>query len=518
MKQSALIRMMVILTTLYFSLFTSMAQTLNVRVGSVTYQFPATQCGEMTYTDGTSLTILNKTFTLSDITSMTIDQTEVTDNTVGVVYNGSSATVLVSGNIAQYITPTVSGAHVSIEQGDDVADEITYELSGSSSDGEFYMSGSYKATILLNGLTLTNVNPVISGAAIHIQNGKRINIKVVEGTNNTLTDAVSGNQTGCLYVKGHTEFKQKGTLNVVGKVKHAIKAGDYISVKNTTINVTSAVKDGISCNEYFLMESGSINISGVGDEGIQCELDGNISTGETTDHEDEDSGNIYIEGGSITVSTNGEGIESKGELYISGGELTINAKDDAVNSAGDLTISGGYIYARSTNNDGIDANGNCYIKGGLIYAIGSGAPEVAVDANSEERKQLYFSGGTLVAIGGLESGSSLTQSCYSASSWSQNSWYALYNGDDLALAFKTPSSGGNTLVVSTSGTTSLKSGVTVSGGKEYFDGMGNIGGSVSGGSSVSLSSYTGGDGFGGGGFPGGGGGPGGGGFPGGGWH
>ena len=46
------------------------AQTLNVQVGSVTYQFPASQCGEMNYSDGTTLTVMGKTFTLSDISSM----------------------------------------------------------------------------------------------------------------------------------------------------------------------------------------------------------------------------------------------------------------------------------------------------------------------------------------------------------------------------------------------------------------------------------------------------------------
>lgn len=126
----------------------------------------------------------------------------------------------------------------------------------------------------------------------------------------------------------------------------------------------------------------------------------------------------------------------------------------------------------------------------MVFAIGASSPEVAIDANSEEQKKLYFTGGTLVALGGLESGSSLSQTCYSSSSWSKNTWYALYNGSDVALAFKTPASGGKTLVVSTSGTTTLKSGITVSGGEEYFGGVGNIGGTVTGGSTVSLSQYT----------------------------
>ena len=40
------------------------AQTLNVKVGQVLYLFPASQAGSMTYSDGTSLTVMNKTFTL----------------------------------------------------------------------------------------------------------------------------------------------------------------------------------------------------------------------------------------------------------------------------------------------------------------------------------------------------------------------------------------------------------------------------------------------------------------------
>ena len=651
------------------------AQTLNVQVGCVTYQFPASQSGEMTYTDGTTLTILNKAFTLSDISSMTVDNSSVTDGTVSVVYSGMSATVTVAGNVAQYLTIEQSGAHVSITQSSDLAEEITYTLSGTSTDGEFYMAGSYKATIELDGLTLTNVTPVYSGAAIHIQNGKRIKVKPITGTTSTLTDAASGSQKGCIYIKGHAEFAQKGTLNVVGNVKHGIKTGEYISIKNATVNVTSAVGDGINCGQFFLMESGAITINGTGDDGIQCDIDDTdtypTGTGETTDHENEDSGNVYVSGGTITVNcaataakgmkcegdmnvsdeavvnvtttgngewdsddletkascglsadgnmnisggtltltatgsggkgmkcdgtltvsdgtitvkttgglyynngatentnftqdtdnidsdyysspkgikagvkteskTNGkttysysggivisggnisvttsghnaEGIESKNTLDITGGYITVNAYDDAINSAQDLTINGGYVYARATNNDGIDSNGDCYIKGGLIVSISASGAEVAIDANSEDQKKLYVTGGTLVAIGGLESGSNLTQSCYSASTWSSNTWYAMTYGNET-FAFKTPSSGGTPLVVSAASTPTLKSGVTVSSGTSIFDGVAYTGATVSGGSNVSLSSYTGGN-SGGGNEPGGGDGPGGGNQPGGG--
>jgi hypothetical protein len=637
-------------------------QTLNVKVGNVTYQFPANQTGEMTYANGETLTIMGKTFTLADISSMTVDNSEVTDNQVAVSYDGSSATVTIAGNVAPYVDPTISGAHVTIAQSNTEAvddDEITYVLSGTTTDGELSLSGSYKCTVSLAGVSLTNP----SGAAINITNSKRIQVSAKKGTENTLADGSSGSQKACLYSKGQIQLQGNGTLNVVGNTKHAIKSGDYISVKNLTLNITSAVGDGINCEEYFLMKSGTVTISGVGDDGIQCDLGGDTSTGETTDHEDEDSGNIYIEGGTlnvtvtadaakgikgegdmkisdgnitvkttgggvwdsdkvktkasaclgadgnttisggtlnltstgaggkgingdgtltatggtvvvktsgnavvasssgtlstvsnsqqldnydsdyksspkgikidgaITISDNavinvtttgagGEGIESKTCIDITGGQVTVNTSDDAINSsynddtkslsyAGDLTISGGYVYARSTGNDGIDANGNCYIKGGVVYAIGSSSPEVAIDANSEEQKQLYLTGGTIISIDGLESGASLTQSCYQASLWSKNTWYAMTIGSNT-FVFQTPSSGGSTLVVSGASQPTLKSGVTVSSGTSIFDGVGYTGATFAGGSSVNLSSYTGGGGSpGGGGQPGGGGGPGG---------
>ena len=656
----------------------AMAQTLNVTTGGATYQFPAAQTGKVTFSEGSAMTVMGRTFSLGSITSMFTDNSKVSDNEVNVTYNGAGALVFVAGNIAQYVDVTVSGAHVTITQSDAVTndlindgtmEEITYNLYGTSDDGSLTLGGSAKCTVTLNGLALTNPN----GAPINITNSKRIDMSVKKGTENTLKDGTASSAKGCLYCQGHLELKGKGVLNVYayGSKAHGIKSGDYTEMKNCTVNILAATKDGLSCNEYFLMESGTLNISGVGDDGIQCDIDNDEGTPiAATDaaeggHEDEDTGSIYINGGTINVSVTGdackglksegdmiitegtvtvttsgggvwdadkvktkasaclgadgnmtisggalnltstgaggkginvdgaltvsggtmtistsgnavvasstgtlsvvtssqqldkydsdyksspkgikvdgaitisdnavinvtttgaggEGIESKTKIDITGGQTTVDASDDAINAsynddtkslsyAGNLTISGGYVYARSSGNDGIDANGNVYIQGGVVYAIGASSPEVAIDANSEEQKKLYITGGTIIAVGGLESGASISGgTCKYTSSWTSNSWYALYNGSDLALAFKTPtqsSSGGNQggpggqpgggssqqLVVYTTSTPSLKSGVTVSGGTEYFNGMVNVGGNVTGGSSVTLNNYSGGN-------------------------
>ena len=105
------------------------AQTLNVVVGNVTYAIPSSQAGDMNYANGSTLTVMGKTINVSDITRMYVDNSEVEDNTVSVSYNGTSATVTVAGNVAQYVTPTVSGAHVSITQDDASATRRAARLS-----------------------------------------------------------------------------------------------------------------------------------------------------------------------------------------------------------------------------------------------------------------------------------------------------------------------------------------------------------------------------------------------------
>ena len=359
------------LLLLAMSAIVSVAQTLNVVVGDAVYQFPAADAGTMPYTDGTSLTIENKTFAISDITRMYVDATAVDSTTVSVVYDGAAAKVYIAGDIAHLVTPAISGAHVSIAQSNDVADEITYSLSGSSTDGEFYMTGSYKATVELRGLTLTNATPVYSGAAICIMNGKRIDFSVKSGTVNALTDCASPSsaleQKSALYCKGHLELKGQGTLTVNGKYAHAIKSAEFMTLKNATIKVASAVKDGISCDEYFQMKSGTLTISGVGDDGIQCDLDGTVNTGQLTDHDGEDSGNIYIDGGTLNITTTaagGKAIKADSTLVVNDGTLTLNVSGSVDTSdstdpsyvtalkGGKVVINGGTITATVKGNAG----------------------------------------------------------------------------------------------------------------------------------------------------------------------
>ena len=251
-------------------------------------------------------------------------------NIIKVTYKGTgAASVVIASNLQSYVTATVDGGAVSIVQKSTVSastcGEIIYQLTGASTNGAFSLEGNYKATIELHGLSLTNPN----GPAVNILNGKRIEVKLLEGTSSWLTDGTSTVEDAwkaALYCKGHLEFKGKGTLNVYGNYAHAIYSKEYMSIKNCTINVLSAVKDALHCREYFLMESGCVSLSGFASDAIECNIDGTASTGETPEHENEDSGNIYIMGGTLLIDmakSSGDSIKPDGKKIVSD-DATVN--------------------------------------------------------------------------------------------------------------------------------------------------------------------------------------------------
>ncbi len=576
------------------------AQTLNVYTGQVC-TCVAASAHKMPYSNnGSIVTIAGKAFNVAEIDSMIIDDSSVAANSVEVTYSGTRATVRISGDVAPHLTVRVSGAHVSILQDAQVTTEITYRLQGKSENGSFYTEGSYKMTLALNGVSLTNP----TGAAIDVQNGKRIAVKLVSGTTNTLVDGTNGTHKACFNVKGHPEFEGSGTLHLTGNTKHAFKSGEYTELKANTglINILQSAGDGMHVGQYLEMKGGSITMDNIGDDGLQVEITNDATdelngqaiisggsmqmniggmgakglkadslitisggtftittTGDGTyDTTTKDTKtatcissdyNILISGGSFTLKNTGSGgrcikcdgilevsggqidaqtsgseyrysnsltssskaikslgnliisggainaysktseaIESKSNISVSGGVVYAESSDDAINAGGDLTFSGGYTYGRSTGNDGMDSNGNMYVNGGVVYAAGARSPEVAFDANSEARKQLYVTGGTLIAFGGLERGANTSQPYVSTSSYTANTSYALYEGNTLLVTFKAPSTvGGTGITISsgslTSGTSySLKSGVTISGGTSYFGGYYFENAEVSGGS------------------------------------
>ena len=273
---------------------------------------------------------------LAALLCCTLQSRAIDNNTVEVVYSGTTATVTVAGNIASYVTVSSgTAADVVVKQTNtDLVDndEITYILSGSSADGSFKLSGSFKCTVSLAGLTLTNAD----GPALNILNGKRVKVSAKKDTENTISGYGTSTYNGAIYCKGHIELQGNGVLNVSSDGYHAIKAKEYCQVKNLTLNITGAAKDGINCQEYFWMKSGTVTMTNIGSDGIDVSMDGTTAVAVTdAEHEDENTGNFYQDGGTLTIAlassnTTGSLIQATGTVTHSAGTFNGETFDSAV--------------------------------------------------------------------------------------------------------------------------------------------------------------------------------------------
>jgi len=383
------------------------AQTLNVKTGQVTYRFNSDTTGDMPFTDGTTLTIVGKTFPIADITNIVVNETAVANSNVSVSYEGATASVVVSGDIAKYLTVTVSGADVSVVQDPSLQSEVTYTLSGSSSNGSFTTNGDFKINLIMRALTLTSSN----GPAVNILNGKANNVVLVG--DNTLSDAAGGTHSATLYFDGHPTISGAGTLTLRGLTKHALATDEHFLLSGGTINVAQAVGDGFHINERFQMDGGTVNITAAGD-GIDVEFRG-VNKG-TKDLYPK-NGFIELNGGTLTVATNGiatKAIKADSTIVIVGGTITATTSGNstydslkkdtsspsAVKAGGAFTMTNGTLTATSTGSGGkgINATDDVTISGGNAYITTTGS--LYEYGSLDSKPQGIKSDGNIIISGG----------------------------------------------------------------------------------------------------------------------
>ena len=432
-------------------------QTMWVVTGDVSWAFTTSQLEAMPYNNGTSFTAQGKTFNVADVDQIYVDNTPVPDNTVKVTYNGNTAKVIVAGNIAKNMTASVNGAHVVALQDANVAEEITYTLTGSSTNGSFYQDGEFKATVQLNGLTLNNPD----SATINIRDGKRIAVELMEGTTNNLTDGTGGSHKGCFAVKGHTEFKGAGILNITGNSTHAFWGKEYVEVKKTVgeINILGSKGDGFNINQYYLQNGGKVTIKNVADDGIQVsyETDDNDQIVE----DEENTGEVTLKDGTLDMtmtSAGGKGIKAasnfimlKGTLkMVQSGNLVAGDGDidygTCVKAGGDILIHGGNVDLTNTAQGGKGLNAD----GTITIDEANATTTINIKANGQ--------GGTAEA--GSSSGGGETPQSYriyvakpsSSGGYGGNAWtnMYLYKSDGTMVANIT-----NNTVQKTSGYSTL---------------------------------------------------------------
>ena len=240
--------------------------------------------------------------------------------------------------------------------------EVTYILSGATSDGFVKFYSDFRFAVMLNGVSITNT----FGPAINIQSGKLAAITLVDDTNNRLVDGgkypINGDEDmkATLFSEGQMVFSGGGSLLVYGSRRHGICSDDHIIINSGTITVPRSISDAIHANDRIEINGGKIDIAPSSD-GIECE-----------------KGHIVINGGTLNISTVGDGakaIKSTGDITLAGGNITLKVAGNAYYSTEDNDIKSAAGVKCDAN---MTISGNCLLD---ISATGAGGKGISVDGS-----------------------------------------------------------------------------------------------------------------------------------------
>lgn len=344
---------------------------------------------------GGQLTMGTQTFSIADLDSLKYLQQTFDPLRVQVNFADAKSCITLPLALLPLLTIEQDGAYVNITSAATTDPEITYALQGTTTNGAFLLNGIYKCGVVLNGVNITSRR----GAAIRINNGKRIDVELVKGTANNLADCQQGLQDACLHIKGHPEFKGEGTLNITGNTRHAYKSGEYTLLKRSTgaINILAAVGDAMHIGQYFHMRGGQITISpDVQKDGIQVDKD--------SDTTKINNGMVFLDSGIVNISLKSDdvsGIKCDSTFTCNGGSYTITMSGkaakgiDAARNAHifattstpefNLTASGGYltVLGKKKKSACFKVDGNLYFHAGKITTQATGDKARGLKVNGD---------------------------------------------------------------------------------------------------------------------------------------
>ena len=314
------------------------AQRLRIHCGPTTFVTSAEKAGQMSITANGMLQLGETSIATAQIDSITVDREAYNPLAIAVAYSDAGARLTVPCHLKDKLTITVEAAQVGFVQAADLQEEVTYTLSGTSTNGSFAMDGEYKAGLMLNGLTLTNT----AGPAIDIANGKRINVTLPAGTTTTLTDGAGGLHKACFFINGHAEFTGAGTLKLTGNTKHAYASDEYTLFKSGfgQLNVLKSVSDGLHVEQYLQVQGGTFSFANIAGDNIDVSI--------TKNPADTLNGQVLIEGGNITLdvaSDDTKGMKCDSAMTISGG--TIKATVSGLGTKG-ISVGTDLLIAQPT--------------------------------------------------------------------------------------------------------------------------------------------------------------------------
>jgi len=347
----------------------------------------------------------------------------------------------------------------------------TYVITGRLSDGQIVVDANKDDSIhlVLNGIDIT----CSDNAPLYLSNAEETIITLVKGTTNSITDATKYTYTtsdetepdAALFSKDNLIINGSGTLIVNANYHQGIVSKKKLTITNGSFRITS-VDDAIKGKDSLIIDGGDFIID-AGDDALHTDTDLVINNGtfDITDcYEGFEGATITINGGNINITASDDGLNATGgtddsdtmnndaftansnyNIYINGGTMIVSTSGDALDSNGNIYQSGGIVTLYGPTNDGngvIDYNGVYEITGGFLNAAGSaGMAQAPSDSSSQTSLMLLFDtvqqAGTTVTIQSEDNAtiaeitSQKSYSCviFSSCDLQQSNTYSIYSGD-----------------------------------------------------------------------------------------
>lgn len=234
------------------------------------------------------------------------DKVEDPDNKVTITLTGSGAAV-----DSENASVSIEGSRITLTAAG------AYTFKGKLDDGQILVNApkTDKVEIYLDGVDIKSS----ASAPLRVEACGGCVIHLAEGSVNSFADTAANEFSACISAKDDLTIKGKGTLNVTGSAKHAIKTSNDLRIKNGTLNI-SAASTGLYGEDSVEITGGKITIAACKD-GIKSK-----------NEEDATRGTVDIKDAEIDVqNASGNGIEASLSVTVTSGSVKIHSLKQPVN-------------------------------------------------------------------------------------------------------------------------------------------------------------------------------------------
>ena len=282
-------------------------------------------------------------------------------------------------------------------------DEGTYLVSGALTDGQIVVDAgdTDKVQIVLASASLTCAD----SAAIYSKSADKVFLTLAEGTENTLTNGGSytaidkNNIDSVVFSKTDLTLNGSGSLTIDAQAGHGVVSKDELTINGGTFTVDSA-DDCLHSGGALAVTGGTFTLSS-GDDAIHSDDAVTIRAGEFSIpycYEGVEGLSVTVEGGAFDVTAHDDGFNAAGGADSSG----FGGRDEAFAASEDsfITVNGGTITVVS-DGDCLDSNGDLTVNGGTLVLTCNGNGNTALDCSGSYTNN----GGSVTTNDGSETNS-----------------------------------------------------------------------------------------------------------------